>query len=153
MAGESLTLVSRTGVVATDGGADVNGTAVSGIIGKSFIATYTVGVSGGTLSAADVRAVVEGSVDGGTTWFQLARMPDMTTTGGATSNARGAGIAAASVGSAFAASALGSASAGGAVSLDGPLPPMVRGVTRVVTRTVGSGSPAFAITLRLYVGS
>lgn len=128
-------VITRT-VSATDG-AQVNG---SSFRLENQPGPVTVGVvvtTTGTPTTYDARTAIEGSVDGGTTWFQLIRMADVTNAAPNARYARLGGLGAASE-SAPGVSALAGAAASATISFDAPWPSVVRVVTKLQTLTGGS---------------
>jgi hypothetical protein len=129
-----FTLASRD-VTAVDG-APVNGTAITlGRIPEKIVATFIVSTTG-TPTTYDMRAAIEASVDGGTTWHQVVRFKDNTNAATPSQIVRAASQTA--IGSVdIAASALGSAAAA-AVVTEPPYPVTLRAVTKLQTLTGGT---------------
>lgn len=129
-----FTLASRD-ITAVDG-APVNATAIPlSRIAELIVATHIVTVTGGP-TTYDMRAAIEASLDGGTTWHQVARFKDVTNAATASQIIRASGITA--IGSAdVAASNLANAAAA-AVVAETPWPLLLRAVTKLQTLTGGT---------------
>src|SRR4051812_10032975 len=129
-----FTLASRDLTVVD--GAPVNGTAQALTrVPEKLVASFLVSVTGGP-TTYDMRAAIEASVDGGTTWHQVVRFKDITNA--QTLNQIVRALAQAAISSAdIVASVLGNAAAA-AVLFEPPWPVLVRGVTKLQTLTGGT---------------
>jgi hypothetical protein len=128
-----ITLISRD-LTATDGAPVFE--AINLGMCSLAVATFAVTTSG-TPTTFAMRAAIEGSVDGGTTWHQLLRFGDITNAAASSRYARFPGVVTAAE-AAVAASALTGASASGVIGADCPWPALIRGGSMLATLTGGS---------------
>jgi hypothetical protein len=111
-------------------------------VAEDVIASFVVSTTGGP-TTYDMRAAIEITVDGGTTWHQVCRFKDITNAQTLNQIVRASGLAAISSAD-IAASALGSAAAAAAVA-DSPWPASVRAVTKLQTLAGGATPHVIAL--------
>lgn len=136
------TLSARGALAAVDG-APVNDTALLlPKLSQTILASLSV-VSTGAPATYALRAAIEASMDGGTTWLQVCRFQDVTADGVQLLRAASATTVADAI---TAASALGSAAVAPAVT-DTPWPRTIRAVTKLQTLTGGAAPTITAVIL------
>jgi hypothetical protein len=140
------TLSNRGALAAVDANPVADAQVLLPRLSQTILAQLQV-VSTGTPATYALRAAIEASMDGGSTWFQMCRFADVTADGTQIMRAASATTVQDAT---VTASSLNSASASPVIT-DTPWPRILRAVTKLQTLT-GGASPTVAATIVFELG-